>query len=72
MPKLDDLLRHLEEAKPDGWVVEVSDLEEAQHVECMQSLVHILVHSSAEGPAPGSMGVIYQYCSSCKTAVRVL
>jgi len=72
VPKLDDLLRHLEEVKPAGWVIEVSDLEEAQHMDCMQSLVHILVHSSDEDPAPGNMGIIYQYCASCKTAVRVL
>jgi hypothetical protein len=70
--KLDDLLRHLEEAKPDGWVVEVSDLEDAQHMDCMNSLVHVLVHRSYEDPAPESMGIIYQYCPSCKTAVRVL
>jgi len=72
VPKLDDLLRHLEEVKPVGWVIEVSDLEEAQHMDCMQSLVHILAHGTDEGPAPGSMGIIYQYCASCKTAVRVL
>jgi hypothetical protein len=38
----------------------------------MQPLVHIQVHASDEDPAPGSMGIIYQYCASCKTAVRVL
>ena len=69
---MDDLLRHLEEAKPEGWVIELSDLEEAQHMVCMRSLVHVLVHSSEEDASPGSMGVIYQYCPSCKTAVRVL
>ncbi len=72
VPKLDDLLRHLEDAKPAGWVVEVSAMEDAQHFGCMQPLVHVLVHRSDEAPAPESMGIIYQYCSRCKTAVRVL
>jgi hypothetical protein len=62
----------LENAKPAGWVIEVSDMEDAQHIDCMQPLVHIQVHASDEDPAPGSMGIIYQYCESCKTAVRVL
>lgn len=72
VPELRDLLRRLEEAKPAGWIIEVSNIEDAQHMACTQSLVHILVHRSDEDPAPGSMGIIYQYCPSCKTAVRVL
>ena len=72
VPKLDDLIIHLEKVKPEGWIVEVSTMEDAQHMDCMQPLAHILVHRSDEDPAPGSMGIIYQYCSSCKTAVRVL
>ena len=72
VPKLDDLLRHLEEAKPAGWVVEVSAVEDAQHVVCMQPLEHVLVHISGEDTDPGRDGIIYQYCARCKTAVRVL
>ena len=70
--ELADLLRRLEEAKPADWIVEVSNTEDAQHMACMKSLVHVLVHRSDEDPTPGSMGVIYQYCPNCKTAVRVL
>jgi len=72
VPTLEDLLRHLEEAKPTGWVIEVSDLEGAQHLDCMEPLVHVLVHSTEESAAPRTMGIIYQYCASCKIAVRVL
>jgi len=72
VPKLDDLLRHLEEAKPGGWKIEVSEMVDAQHLDCMQPLVHILVHIADEDTDPGSMGVIYQYCPRCKTATRVL
>jgi L-ascorbate metabolism protein UlaG (beta-lactamase superfamily) len=56
----------------DHWKVEVSEIEEAQHMGCMQPLVHILVHMADENPHPGSMGIIYQYCPHCKTATRVL
>jgi Pyruvate/2-oxoacid:ferredoxin oxidoreductase delta subunit len=62
----------LEKVKPEGWTIEVSTMEEAQHMDCMQPLVHILVHSTDETPAPRTMGIIYQYCAVCKTAVRVL
>ncbi len=72
VPELDDLLHHLEEVKPSSWVIEVSDLNETQHVDCMQPLVHVLVHSTEESPAPVTMGIIYQWCPSCKVAVRVL
>lgn len=60
-------MRHLEEAKPAGRVIDLSDLEEAQHMDCMRSLVHVLVHSSEEDASPGSMGVIYQYCPGGRT-----
>jgi hypothetical protein len=72
VPELDDLMLHLAKVKPDGWTIEVSTIEDAQHMDCMQPLVHILIHSTDEDPAPRTMGIMYQYCANCKTAVRVL
>lgn len=69
---LENLLGHLEKAKPLGWIVEVSDVVEAQHMDCMKPLTHVVVHPPEEDSSPGSMGVMYQYCETCKTAVRVL
>lgn len=72
VPELDKLLRQLEMAKPENWKVDVSDSEGAQHVDCMQVLTFINIHPPEEDSSPKTMGVIYQYCASCKTAVRVL
>ena len=69
---LGDLLHHLELVKPDHWVVVVSDSEEAQHIDCMKPLAFINVSPPEEDSSTQKMGVIYQYCASCKTAVRVL
>lgn len=69
---LGDLIRHLEMVKPDHWVVFMSDSDEAQHIDCMKPLAFINVHPPEEDSSTQTMGVIYQYCSSCKTAVRVL
>ena len=69
---LGDLLSFLETVKPEAWTVVVSDSEEAQHVDCMQALAFVNIHPPEEDSSPETMGVIYQYCASCKTAVRVL
>ena len=69
---LGNLLQDLERVKPDHWTVVVSDSEEAQHIDCMKPLAFINVQPPEEDSSPQSMGVIYQYCASCKTAVRVL
>lgn len=69
---LGDLLRDLEMVKPDHWVVVVADSEEAQHIDCMKPLAFVNVSPPEEDSSTQAMGVIYQYCASCKTAVRVL
>lgn len=69
---LGDLLQRLERAKPEYWNVVVSDSEDAQHIDCMKPLAFINVHPPEEDSSTKTMGVIYQYCASCKTAVRVL
>jgi hypothetical protein len=63
---------YLEKVKPEGWIVEVSTMEDAQHMDCMKPLVHILVHRSDEDPTPGNIGITYRDCNSYKTGVRVL
>jgi hypothetical protein len=72
VPDLGDLLQSLALVKPDHWTVVVSDSEEAQHVDCMKPLAFINVHPPEEDTSTKTMGVIYQYCATCKTAVRVL
>lgn len=72
VPDLGDLLQALERVKPDRWTVVVSDSEEAQHIDCMKPLAFVNIHPPEEDTSTQTMGVIYQYCASCKTAVRVL
>lgn len=70
--ELGDLLRQLELVKPDHWTVVVSDSDEAQHIDCMKPLTFINVNPPEEDSSPQTMGVLYQFCSRCKSAVRVL
>ncbi|HZY94852.1 MAG TPA: hypothetical protein VFE98_08370 [Candidatus Bathyarchaeia archaeon] len=73
IPKLEDLLALVDKMRPPESVVEVSPVQDTPHVVCMMPLTHILVHS-AEGSEHQAEIVyaMYQYCSHCKLAVRVL
>ena len=72
VPDLGKLLGRLEKVKPEHWTVVVSDSEDAQHIDCMKPLAFINVHPPEEDSSTETMGVLYQYCANCKTAVRVL
>jgi hypothetical protein len=69
---IDQLVRELDKAKPEGAVVDVSAMEDSHHSPCLQEMQAIIVQSV--GPEGQSVQTysMYQYCSTCKIAVRVL
>ena len=70
--ELDRLVGELEKTKPADAAVEVSAMEESHHSPCMQEMQAIVVQSGgAEGQMVQTYSM-YQYCPTCKIAVRVL
>ena len=72
---LERLLAQLKKAKLPNAKIEVSPSEDARHCTCSSSLVHVLVytsHSISDEHEFKDLLALYQYCSDCKNAVRVL
>ena len=72
---LDILLGQLKKAKIPDSRIEVSSSQDARHYACSRPLVNILVytsHSIGEEQDYKDLIALYQYCSDCKNAVRVL
>jgi hypothetical protein len=71
---LDELLQLVNDAKLVDAVVEVSTAQDTPHVVCMQALTHVVVHSpeSSSSMEAEHVYAMYQYCTNCKLAVRVL
>ena len=72
---LDILLGQLKKAKIPDARIEVSSSEEGRHYACSTPLVNVLVYTSrsiGEEQDYKDLIALYQYCSDCKNAVRVL
>jgi|SRR5712664_1343940 len=72
---LDDLLAELKKAEIADASVEVSSSEDGKHYACSAPLSNILVYVSrsiGEEQDYKDLIALYQYCSDCKNAVRVL
>lgn len=70
--ELEKLVGELEKSKPENATVEVSAMEESHHSPCMQEMQAIVVQSNeAEGQLLQTYSM-YQFCPTCKIAVRVL
>ena len=69
---LDQLVRALEKAKPAGSSVEVSPMEDSHHSPCLQEMQAIVVQTVGPEGQPVHTYSMYQYCPTCKIAVRVL
>jgi hypothetical protein len=72
---LEILLGQLKKAKIPDASIEVSSSEEGRHYACSAPLVNILVYVSrsiGEEQDYKDLIALYQYCSDCKNAVRVL
>jgi hypothetical protein len=72
---LEILLRQLKKAKIADAQIEVSSSEDGRHYACSKPLVNILVYTSrniGEEQDYKDLIALYQYCSDCKNAVRVL
>jgi len=66
---LDELVSRLETA---GQGVDVITVDGLPHVVCGKPLVNILVQADAAKQLPGDLLAIYQHCSGCKIAVKIL
>ncbi|OLD11232.1 MAG: hypothetical protein AUI93_05035 [Crenarchaeota archaeon 13_1_40CM_3_52_10] len=72
---LEQLLGELKKAKIPDAEIEVSESEDGRHYACSKTLVNILVYTSrsiGEEQDYKDLIALYQYCSDCKNAVRVL
>ncbi len=72
---LDILLGQLKEADIADARIEVSSSEDGRHYACSKPLTNILVYTSrniGEEQDYKDLIALYQYCSDCKNAVRVL
>lgn len=65
---LEKFVNELEKNKPKDAVVEVSPMEGSNHSPCMAEMQSIVVQSVG----PEGAYSMYQYCPTCKIAVRVL
>lgn len=69
---LDQLLKALDKIKPPGSSVDVSVMEDSHHSPCLQEMQAIVVQTVGPDGQPVETFFMYQYCPTCKTAVRVL
>jgi hypothetical protein len=72
---LDTLLGQLKKANITDARIEVSSSDDGRHYACSKPLVNILVYTSrniGEEQDYKDLIALYQYCSDCKNAVRVL
>jgi hypothetical protein len=56
----------------DGEGVDVLTIGGVHHLACGNPLENILIQTDAVKHVPGDLLAVYQYCSGCKVAVRVL
>jgi len=74
-PSVEHLLAELKKARIPDAQIEVSTSEDSRHYACSKPLVNILVYTSrsiGEEQDYKDLIALYQYCSDCKNAVRVL
>jgi hypothetical protein len=72
---LDVLLGQVKKANITDARIEVSSSEDGRHYACSKPLVNVLVYTSrsiGEEQDYKDLIALYQYCSDCKNAVRVL
>jgi hypothetical protein len=69
---IDHLVSELDKAKPEGAVVDVSAMEDSHHSPCMQEMQAVVIQSVGPDGQPVQTYSMYQYCPTCKIAVRVL
>ncbi len=72
---LELLLGQLKKANIANARIEVSSSEDGRHYACSKPLVNVLVYTSrniGEEQDYKDLIALYQYCSDCKNAVRVL
>ncbi len=72
VPSLNALLAMLEEIKPKESKVEVSPIDDTQHIPCMRPLTHIMVLNKSEEKETPKIHAMYQYCQICRLAIRIL
>ena len=72
LKKVEDLVAQLEKSRPKEAKVEVSPMEDSHHSPCMQGMTAIMVHDIENPKGTPQIYALYQYCTVCKTAVRVL
>ena len=72
LKRIEDLVAQLEKTKPKQAKVEVNRMEDSHHSPCMQEMTAVMVHDIDEAKESPQIYAMYQYCSVCKTAVRVL
>ena len=70
--KVEDLVALLEKSKPKDSKVEVTPMEDSHHSPCMQEMTSIMVHDIGNPTGTPQIYAMYQYCPTCKVAVRVL
>jgi hypothetical protein len=68
----DYLIRQLEKTKPPGAIVELSAVEDSHHSPCLQEMETVVVQAVGPEGQPVQTYFMYQYCPTCKLAVRVL
>src|ERR1700740_3176161 len=69
---IDHLVGELDKTKPEGAVVDVTAMEDSHHSPCLQEMQAIVVQSVGPEGQPVQTYSMYQYCPTCKIAVRVL
>jgi len=52
--------------------VEVTPMEDSHHSPCMQEMTSVMVHDIGNPTGTPQIYAMYQYCPTCKVAVRVL
>jgi hypothetical protein len=66
---IEELVNQLERV---GEGVDVLTVGGVLHLACGNLLENVLVQTDAAKHVPGDLLAVYQYCKSCKVAVRVL
>ena len=70
--KVEDLVAQLEKTRPKEAKVEVTPMEDSHHSPCMMEMTSIMVHDIGNPTGTPQIYAMYQYCPTCKVAVRVL
>ncbi len=70
--QVEELVTQLEKSKPKDASIEVSPMEDSHHSPCMQEMTAVMVHDIDESRDRPQIYALYQFCSICQTAIRVL